>query len=110
MGLAYPEIAFTYVIAAFGFVYGLALLIFYSKLRNNPEMMMARFKLNKDKTVRDFKFLLISNVGLALSMAMLVYGSSADMSLILNLSYVSQVLFAALAVSTIGTWVIDYVL
>lgn len=110
MGLAYPELAFTYVIAAFGLVYGVALLVFYLKLRENPKLLMSRFKLNKDKTVRDFKFLLISNLGLAVSMTLLVYGSSAGSSLILNLSYIGQVLFAALAVSTIGTWVIDYVL
>lgn len=110
MSLAYPEIAFTYVIAAFSLVYGIALVSFYLRLKSHPKMMMARFKLNKDKTVDDFKFLLISNVGLTLSMALLFYGSYADISLILNLSYVSQVLFSAIAVSTIGTWVIDYVL
>lgn len=110
MSLAYPEIAFTYLIAAFGFVYSIALVIFYLGLRRNPKMIMSKFKLNGDETVRDFKFLLVSNVGLAVSMALLFYGSYADISLILNLSYVSQVLFSAIAVSTIGAWVIDYVL
>lgn len=108
MALVYPEITFAYVISILGAVYGFALIIFFRELREKPQTVMAQFKLNKDKTVKDFGRMLAGNILLVLSMGLLFIGALNQNNLIMNISYVSQIISSSLIVYTISTWVIDY--
>lgn len=108
MALVYPEITFAYVISILGTVYGFALILFFRQLRKRPETVMARFKLNKDKTIKDFRRMLAGNIMLAFSMALLLAGIVGKNNLILNISYICQVMSSAIIVYTITTWVKDY--
>lgn len=108
MALVYPEITFSYVISIMGAVYGFALILFFKELRKRPETVMARFKLNKEKTVKDFRRMLAGNIVLAVSMAILFTGAFAGNSTALNISYTLQVISTGLIVYTISTWVRDY--
>jgi len=108
MGLVYPEITFAYVIGLIASVYGIALLIFLKELRERPKAVMARFKLKKEKTTRDFRNMLVGNIMLAFSMFLLFAGSLESNRLIMNISYTAQVFSSGIIVYTISTWVRDY--
>jgi hypothetical protein len=108
MALVYPEITFAYVISILGTVYGFALIMFFRELRKRPETVMARFKLNKEKTIKDFRRMLAGNIMLALSMALMLSGIARQNNLVLNISYICQIASSAIIVYTITTWVRDY--
>jgi hypothetical protein len=108
MALVYPEITFAYVITILGMVYGVALILFFRELRKRPKTVMARFKMNKDKRVKDFRRMLFGNIILALSMGLLLSGIVGQNNVILNFSYILQVSSTMIIVYTITTWVRDY--
>jgi len=108
MALVYPEITFAYVISLIAGIYGLALLIFLRELRKRPETVMARFKLNREKTTTDFRNMLAGNIVLAFSMVLLLAASISQNEAILNISYTIQILSSSVIVYTISTWVREY--
>lgn len=110
MALVYPEITFAYVMSILGTVYGFALILFFRELRRRPETVMARFKLNKDKTIRDFRRMLAGNLMLAFSMVLMLAGVLGKNSLVLNISYTCQVVSSGIIVYTISSWVREYAL
>ena len=108
MALVYPEITFAYVISILGTVYGIALILFFRELRNRPETVMARFKLNKENTIKDFRRMLAGNIMLAFSMGLLFSGAISQNEIMLNISYVFQAISTGIVVYTILKWVKDY--
>jgi drug/metabolite transporter (DMT)-like permease len=106
--LRYPEITFIYIVALLSLVYGATLIIFLKELRENPKAVMARFKLNREKTTRDFKYMLLGNVTVALFMFTLFIALQTRNIALLNAAYAGQVLGSAMVVITILSWVKEY--
>ena len=96
------------VLAFISAVDGAVFLILYREMLKNPQVLMAKFKLNGSKTVRDFGFLLVSNIGLALSMAFSVLGVVYSSKILITASYIGQGLFSFLVVAVFVSWVKKY--
>ena len=108
MGLPYSDIIFAYVISGIGLIYGVAIVLFFLKLREKPETVMAKFKLNKQDTIGDFRRMVTGNILRFFAMFIMVLGSSVGNQLIINVAYVAQATAASFVAYTIAGWVRDY--
>lgn len=96
------------VLAVISAVDGAAFLLLYREMRNNPQVLVSRFKLNGDKTVRDFGVFLVSNIGLAFSMAFSALGVIYSNKIFMIISYSGQALFSFMVVAIFVSWVKKY--
>lgn len=99
---------FTVGISILGSIFGVICLALYGELRRNPKTVMAKFKLQPDKTERDFRMMLYANGGLTLFMAVLALGISLGDENLVNMAYIGQSLSAFIVVDIIGSWVFKY--
>lgn len=96
------------VLAVLASIDGAAFVLLYREMRASPQVLMSKFKLNGDKTVRDFGVMLVSNIGLALSMLLSALGVIYSNQIFMIASYIGQALFALLIVGVFASWVKKY--
>ncbi len=108
VALRYPETTFAFIIALLSLFYGAAMLLLMKKLREDPETVMARLKLNKASTTKDFKNMMLGNITIAAFMFVLLIATETEITALFHAAYAGMILGSGLVVAVMLKWVKNY--
>ncbi len=108
MAVFVPSTVFLLGISILGSVFGVLCLALYSEIDENPKTIMAKFKLHPEKTLTDFRQILLGNGGTTLFLALFSLGTALQHQNLVYASYVGITISVLLVVDVIASWVFEY--
>lgn len=103
-----PSTVFLLGISILGSIFGVLCLALYSEIDENPKTIMAKFKLHPEKTLTDFKQILVGNGGTTLFLALFSLGTAIQYQNLIYASYIGITVSILLVVDVIASWVFEY--